>query len=584
MLSPHLHLDGEEALAVFGDAPGDGAGYALATGDINGDGKGDLIIGARHADAGERNDVGKTYVIFGAVDLPSALDLSSDPPGLVVIGRAPDDRSGYAVAAADLNGDGNDDLIISAPGADPANPDWADDGATLTLENAVRSEAGETYVIFGGEGLPSVIDLTTASADVTIAGAASSDRSGSALATGDLNGDDTDDLIIAAPYADASNRSAAGAAYVIFGGTGLPSAIDLSSSTGFTLHGGAAYDYSGSAVASADLNEDGVDDLVVGAPGADAAAGEEAGKTYVLYGSPDLSGTFDLNESPADVTIAGGNAHDRSGRTLAAGDVNADGRADLVIGAPGADAPDDRSAAGAVYVFYGGSLPESIDLSVGGADLVLLGDDEFDRAGEALAVGDATGDGLSDLIVGAPAADPAAGLSAGETYLVHGRTDLPALLDLDSTPADLTLFGGQGGDRSGSAVVAGDINADGIGDLIIGAPGADPGDRDEAGAVYVVYGEAEATPTPSATPTPTATPTSTSSVTPSSTPSPTPTPTPTATPTSTPSITPSSTPSPTPTLTPTPTPTSTPSITPTSTPLPMPSPTPSPVETSSPSP
>lgn len=556
---PHVDLGGEQDLVVRGDGPGDGTGFTLAMGDLNGDGRSDLIVGARDADTGNRRDVGKTYVIYGTPGLPSALDLSRDAADVVVIGRAAGDHSGHAVASADLNGDGIDDLIIGAPGTDASVSEEPTDGragnpkppAKPTPRPAPGNGAGETYVIYGGGDLPSVVDLASTPADVTIAGAAPDDGAGSALATGDLNGDQIDDVIIAAPHADPRGRSSAGALYVIFGAVGQPPVIDLARSADLTVLGSHARDYAGSAATSADINADGIDDLVVGAPGADVGAREDAGRAFVLFGGGSLAGTVDLAAWPADVTINGAAAHDRLGRTLAAGDLDADGRTDLALGAPGADAPQ-RSDAGSVYVLYGGSLRQSVDLRESVAGLVVVGDDSSDRAGEALTLGDTDGDDIADLIAGAPAANPASGVEAGETYLFQGGDKLPPVIDLNSAQPDLTVFGDHGGDRSGSALVVGDLNGDTAGDLIIGVPGADLGGRQNAGAVYAIYGHPGPTPTPTLTPTVTRTPTAT----------PTSTPTLTATPTATASPTPSSTPSPTATPSPTPTLTSTPTVVP----------------------
>jgi hypothetical protein len=264
-----------------------------------------------------------------------------------------------------------------------------------------------------------------------------------------------------------------------------------------------------------DLNADGVDDLLVGAPTADPVGVDGAGEVYLVYGGPTLVGTTVMNAASADVTVTGAAAHDLTGYALAAGDVSADGRPDLVIGAPGTDAPG-GSGAGAVHVLYGGSLPRHIDLSVSALDLLIMGDDSRDQAGAALSVGDANGDGIGDLIVGAPGGGLDPREAAGHTYVFWGHGDLPSVIDLHSAPADLAVVGGETRDRSGSALLVGDVNWDGAADLIIGAPGAAPGDRLEAGVVYALrgIGEAWATPISTRTPTPKKTPTATPGSTP----------------------------------------------------------------------
>ena len=133
-LPPVIDLNSQSAgLTIYGDDAGDASGAAVAAGDINGDGRDDLIIGAYSADPAGGANAGETYVIYGGGSLPATIDLNSQCVGLTVYGDDADDRSGWAVAAGDINGDGRDDLIIGARYADPAG----------------GADAGETYVIYG---------------------------------------------------------------------------------------------------------------------------------------------------------------------------------------------------------------------------------------------------------------------------------------------------------------------------------------------------------------------------------------------------------------------------------------------------
>jgi hypothetical protein len=269
----------------------------------------------------------------------------------------------------------------------------------------------------------------------------------------------------------------------------LPPVIDLNSqSAGLTVYGYYDYDMSGSALAAGDINGDGRDDLIIGALNGDPAGGADAGKTYVIYGSGSLPATIDLNSQSAGLTVYGDDASDNSGLAVAAGDVNGDGRDDLIIGAPRAD-PAGGATAGETYVIYGGgSLPATIDLNSQSAGLTVYGDDAYDNSGWCVAAGDINGGGRDDLIIGAYWADPAGGANAGETYVIYGGGSLPATIDLNSQSAGLTVYGDDAGDASGQAVAAGDINGDGRDDLIIGAYLADPAGGATAGETYVIYG------------------------------------------------------------------------------------------------
>jgi hypothetical protein len=328
------------------------------------------------------------------------------------------------------------------------------------------------------------IDLAT-EADLTIQGAAANDRSGfSVSGAGDVNGDGIDDLIIGAHYA----YGLSGASYVVFGADeGFPATIDLASDADLIIQGVAgAYERSGHSVSGAgDVNGDGIDDLIIGALRADPNGRENAGVSYVVFGSDQgLPATIDL-ATDADLVIQGA-AYDLSGASVSgAGDVDGDGVDDLLIGAPGA-----ASGAGASYVVFGTDqgFPATIDLA-SDADVTIQGVAPGDSSGGSVrGAGDVNGDGLDDLLIGAEGVDPNGRYDAGASYVVFGAVDLSGTIDL-ATDADLIIEGAATGDHSGHSVSgAGDVDGDGIDDLITGAWSADPNGRENAGASYVVFG------------------------------------------------------------------------------------------------
>ncbi|MCR4408268.1 MAG: FG-GAP-like repeat-containing protein [Anaerolineae bacterium] len=420
-LPAHLNPPTDADLIIYGENAYDGLGHFIAVGDVNGDGVGDLIIGADVADVPSRQDCGKVYVILGSSTLGGIIDLSQEgiAADVTIYGNDAGDRLGRAVASGDVNGDGVDDIVMGAYYA--------------------SNQAGAVYVIYGSStitGTP-VIDLDSATADVTIYGADEGnpgDRLGRSVATGDVNGDGYADIIAGAQYGDPpGTRADAGETYVIYGSSSLPSTINLPGGANVLLNGVLSNDQSGFYVTSGDLNGDSYDEIIIGAYIADTVAGEDAGAAYVVYGGTNLSSTIELSPT-AGVTIYGAAAGDRLSRSMSTGDVNGDGFDDLIIGASQADR-DGRTNTGKAYVIYGGTnLASTLYLSeTTGADIFVLGNRAGDEAGRAAASGDVNGDNVHDIILGATLAN-----EAGEAYVIYG----PKATTITLEPASTVITGG----------------------------------------------------------------------------------------------------------------------------------------------
>ncbi|MEL6266886.1 MAG: integrin alpha, partial [Pseudomonadota bacterium] len=243
----------------------------------------------------------------------------------------------------------------------------------------------------------------------------------------------------------------------------------LNGTNGYTLTGVSAGDFAGFSVSGAgDVNNDGIDDLIIGAYLADPSGGSDAGETYVVFGTAANTGaTVDLSalDGSDGFRLDGGGSGDRSGYSVSdAGDVNGDGFDDIIIGAYRAD-PGSQTDAGDSYVVFGSGsgFSASLDLdALNGSDgFALSGVDAGDEAGWSVAsAGDVNGDGFDDVIVGAPGADN----DAGESFVVFGRsTAFPARIDLGSLNGNngFRIDGIDTDDRSGLSVSgAGDINGD----------------------------------------------------------------------------------------------------------------------------
>jgi hypothetical protein len=371
-----------------------------------------------------------------------------------------------------------------------------------------------TYVASGGFSsalAPNGVFNTSAVNGINgfvIVGAAAGDRSGYAVSgIGDVNGDGIDDLLIGALAADPNGLTDAGVSYVVFGRAGgFGGTLDLGTingSNGFAITGASAFDFSGASVRGAgDVNGDGIQDFLIGAPWGEADNGMNAGETYLVYGrTGGFGATLDLSTLPvtAGIVIRGAAALDGAGFSVSsAGDVNNDGIDDLIIGARDADAGGDVDA-GASYIVFGqrGGFTGQIDLGAlnGTNGFALTGVDGLDRSGFSVSsAGDVNGDGIDDLIIGAPRGDPGGRTDAGEAYVVYGRNGgFGASLDLGALTASsgFVITGAAAGDHAGWSVSsAGDLNGDGIDDLVVGALYADAGGRENAGQAYVVFGRA----------------------------------------------------------------------------------------------
>ena len=503
-------LSGTDA-ALFTINPTTGVVSFIAAPDFEnpGDAGGDNVYDITVTASDETNQTDHNVAIT-VTDKYELIDLGTldGTNGFILNGIDGGDRSGWSVSSAgDVNGDGYDDLIIGARGADPSG----------------NSRAGETYVVYGGASAPGAAGVLALSAldgtnGFTLNGIDANDYSGwSVSSAGDVNGDGYDDLIIGAYRAGEGGNSFAGETYVVYGGTLAPGTAGvlalsaLDGANGFMLTGIDAGDISGRSVSSAgDVNGDGYDDLIIGAPAADPGGDLESGETYVVYGgAPGTDGVPALSalNGTNGFMLTGIDANDRSGSSVSsAGDVNGDGYDDLIIGTYRADPNGEGS--GETYVVYGGATGMDLVLNrstLDGANgFMLTGIDANDNSGISVAsAGDVNGDGYDDLIIGASKADRTDpdGTSldnVGETYVVYGGASAPgtggvlALSALDGANG-FVLTGIDADDYSGLSVSsAGDVNGDGYGDLIIGANQADP-NRNNSGETYVVYGGATGT-------------------------------------------------------------------------------------------
>jgi len=329
-------------------------------------------------------------------------------------------------------GDGRRDLIIGAPG-----------GPGLL---------GRVYVINGGPSRSGQLSL--ASADTIITGATAGDLFGAQTAAGNilnLEGSTPRNLVVAAPNA----MSGRGVVYLF--AAGFTSSASLTTANSVYRIVGLPNEHLGTSLATADLNNDGRREIIVGGPGSD--------RIYVFNGSASLSGTRNIETQGADQIIGGGGSSGL-GNVMAAGDVTGDNINDLLVGSPNN---------GSVYLFRGNSAG------------TLTLDAHFDatpadRVGESIRIGDVDSDGKNDVIIGAPGVDgPGGRTDSGAIYVLYGSPGLGTQLLSD---AGVTFFGEAAGQRLGTFVTSGDVNRDSPNDLVMLSPVASGG----AGLLTVYYG------------------------------------------------------------------------------------------------
>jgi hypothetical protein len=411
---------------ITGEVRDDGFGRGIAAaGDVNADGFVDYIAGAGGDDDAGLG-AGRAYLFYG----PLTRDLSARNADAMIAGEADLDGFGDAVSSAgDVNRDGFDDVIVGARSNDSAG-----------------TQAGRAYLFYG----PLAGSRSASSADAIISGAPFYELGWSVAGAGDVNADGFDDVVVGAWMADLVGR-----AFLFLGPISGPRSVaDADASFAGVIFS----EELGDAVGAGDLNNDGVPDLILGAP-RPPLNGENPGRVYVFFGP--VSGSFLATQ--ADVILFGEQENDEFGTAVGAGDVDGDGADDLIVGAHQLF----RDAPGRAYVFYG---PLNGAISARNADAILVGEvstpDEGDLFGESVAsAGDTNGDGFDDVVVGA-SSNAAGGVRAGRVYLFHG----PLFGTIQAAAADGIVTGSEFDQLGTSVAAARDADGDGLGDLLAGAP------------------------------------------------------------------------------------------------------------------
>jgi len=427
-----LGLDG---FRIDGASSGDKAGTSVsAAGDFNGDGIDDVIVGAPATVVGGAEAAGTAYVIYGQrtpdlgnVDL-ARITTTQAARGMAILGADSFDFAGDAVSGGrDLNFDQVSDVMVGAPGR--------------TIDDA--PDSGAAYEIWGQQTAdPPDVDLfkaQNAQSDrvMEIDGFGRNFTGFAVAASRDLNDDGIADAIVGASFNGANKRNQSGSAYVIYGMNGDdPPDVDLSQlqstqdARGMEIDGAGVLDALGQSVADAgDVNGDGIDDAIVGAP----RNSNDAGAAYVIYGRPGDAPDVDVaklgsSQAARGMRILGGDPSDEAGWSVGGGrDVSGDGRPDVVVGVR--EASHNHFESGSAYVVFGQKTNDPADVTLtritarnGSRGARIDGAARNDQLGTAVAgsAGDLNGDGRADVLVGAPFAHNT-GPESGSVYTVDLR-------------------------------------------------------------------------------------------------------------------------------------------------------------------
>jgi hypothetical protein len=400
---------------------GEHFGYALGAGDVDGDGLDDLVVGGPHdvvgfIDAGAvwRLELGD---ITTSLRVTTAQRLTQETPGVSGVAES-GDQFGAAVAVADFDGDGYDDVVVGIPG---------EDVGTIFDAGAI------TFVRGSSTGLTASGQIYYDQNVTDVGGVAeTSDRFGTALTAGDFDGDGYADLAVGTPN-ESWSGTAEGAVQVMYGtstGPGVVSPDDeLWSAGSSTSVAGTMQDYNacGSTLAAGDFDGDGYDDLAIGCVPYDIGSADSAGAVLVVYGS--ASGLDDSELWSQDSAGVAGVAEDTDnfGDALTSGDYDGDGYDDLAIGVLESGS---FLQSGAVHVLPGSSsgltAVGSLVLAQDTASVVLGTPADNDYFGFALASGDWNDDGLDDLAVGSPFDDDSGVTDAGVVNVFYGSASGPS--------------------------------------------------------------------------------------------------------------------------------------------------------------
>lgn len=482
----------QRQIQIVGGQNGEQFGSSLATGDINGDGISDLVVGSPFYSKTGYKWVGKVSVFFGAQLFNlKTIDLATSKPDLVMYGASEGDQFGGSVAAGDYNNDGYDDVLVGAHNASYAG-----------------MRTGRAYLFFGKQGFSATeLNVDFQGADIEFIGKNVGDSYGMSVALVDINGDTFDDVLVGAPFAVSIGGAKSGNVYGYFGKTYAVkrvynTSIQLShdNDAGVVFYGFDEGERFGSNISVMDVSSDELSDVVISAYFAKGPGGAQAGKVYIYNGLKE----YTKSVSSASSILVGNAAYGWFGFSTASlnvskTSVDGDPKDDLIV----SSFPYSKiSTGGEVFLIdaakiknYGNTLTT---ISKDNATYYFKGNSSENLLGAVVGGADFDNDGITDLFIGAPGVSYSKSAEEGELYIFYGdMIGDRQFFDLKEGHAPDTVYGENPDDWFAAKASVLDFNGDGYKDLAVSSRYSDrvssgPGNSgSNAGRVYILLGGAD---------------------------------------------------------------------------------------------
>lgn len=446
----------ENKIEFIGSVPGGQLGADIASGDFNGDGIDDIVLGAPFVSSDNKEWNGEVYIVFGKESFPKTVDFSQLTPDLIVRGYTSGDQLGTTLTAGDFNNDGIDDFVI---------------GAFNAKSNDKRP--GKVYIYYGDSTWSSQKrSFALGKADVLLVGDDMGDNFGLSLTTQDVDGNAIDDLLIGAPSASSPTVDNSGVVYLHIGSdSGISSLFDVA------IYGNQVGERFGSDLGAGDIDGNGDTDVVVGAYYSNVEDIEQAGRVYFYTDIKDSGSVI----SKPSFSIEGKSSKEWFGFSVDADDINGDQIYDVAI--TSFPYKGDRTGS-KVTVYYGGEVFD------GFADLIVDEPVNSSMIGARVLLEDFDKDGNSEIIIGAPGIGGYENDDAGDVYILHSEEIYNRSRFSVKDQQVTSIINGQNADDwFGYSVNVLDINGDGFEDLAVGSRYADSSRSVNDGNVIVLLGD-----------------------------------------------------------------------------------------------